>query len=96
MYKFFFMIQNKDLYIKYKGSSFLKCKFATVLERKDFFIADITENRVMVVVHHAETLSNLYVSDIITETSREINFSLSLERIFCHFPNGTWKLSAIK
>lgn len=86
---------NKELFIKYRSGPFIKSTFNTDLLRKDYHIADITNNRIMVAVSHSETVCNLYVSDIITEETQSIHFRLSLESIFCYFPNATWKSSLI-
>lgn len=91
-----FLQPNKELFIKYRSGPFIKSTFNTDLLRKDYHIADITNNRIMVAVSHSETVCNLYVSDIITEETQSIHFRLSLESIFCYFPNATWKSSLIR
>lgn len=45
----------------------------------------------MLAVGHLNGLCNLYSSDIINEATDTIHFTLSLEKIFCNFPNIKWK-----
>lgn len=83
--------------ISYKGGSFVRTRFDTELDRRDYFIVDITANRIMVAVAHTGALSNLYVSDVIQSSNVDtISFSLSLERVVAYFPNITWTNSLIR
>lgn len=88
--------QSLELYIKYKNSKFMRAKFEGNLTAKDYHVADVSENRVFIVVGHTETLCNLYVSELVNEDAKEVRFSLSLDRIFAYFPNITWKGSLIR
>lgn len=81
---------NYDLYIAYKGGELKKSVFASELNRLEYHIADVTGTRVMVAVSHTEKLSHLYVSEGLG-TGNVVPFSLSLEAVFCYFPNSTWK-----
>ncbi|KAJ9597637.1 hypothetical protein L9F63_011506, partial [Diploptera punctata] len=80
---------NLDMYVSYKRGKFMQAQFQSELERRAYHVADVSDGQVMVVVSHTETLSNLYVSQYMDST--RIQFILSLERIFCYFPNSTWK-----
>lgn len=79
-----------DLFVSHKGSQLMHAVFATELNRTEYHIADVTNNRIMVAVSHTEKLSNLYVSEGIGN-GQTIQFSLSLENVFCYFPNSTWR-----
>lgn len=83
--------------ISYKGGPFVRTRFDTELDRCDYYIADITANRVMVAVAHTRTLSNLYISDVIQSSNQDtISFNLALERVVAYFPNITWTESLIR
>lgn len=83
--------------ISYKGGNFGRTRFDTELDRRDYHIADITANRIMVAVAHTRTLSNLYISDVVQSSIEDIvSFSLSLERVVAYFPNITWTESLIR
>lgn len=83
--------------ISYKGGNFVRTRFDTELDRRDYHIADITANRIMVAVAHTRTLSNLYISDVIQSSNEDtVSFSLSLERVVAYFPNITWTESLIR
>lgn len=84
-----------DLYISYKEGPLSRCIFDTELDRREYHIADVTGTRVMVAVSHADKLSNLYVSEGIG-TADPIQFTLSLEGVFCYFPNTTWQDSWLR
>lgn len=77
-----------DLYISYKRGSFMRAQFQTELDRRAYHVADVSDGQVMVVVSHTDMLANLYVSQFMDSSS--IQFILSLERIFCYFPNSSW------
>ena len=72
----------------------MRAQFQSELERRAYHVADVSDGQVMVVVSHTDTLANLYVSQLMDSTG--IQFVLSLERIFCYFPNSTWKDSWLK
>nr|CAD7266341.1 unnamed protein product [Timema shepardi] len=80
---------NLDLYISHKKGEFLRAQFQSEMNRREFYIADITDTQVFVVVSHTQSQANLYVSQ--AEEGRSLKFALSLERIFCYFPNTTWR-----
>ncbi|XP_012284613.1 sortilin-related receptor [Orussus abietinus] len=81
--------RNLDLYISYKRQPFVKARFNTELDKRDFHIVDVSYNRIFVAVSHSETVVNLYVSEVID--NQTATFTLSLERILTYFPNSTWK-----
>ncbi|XP_046432202.1 sortilin-related receptor-like isoform X1 [Neodiprion fabricii] len=81
--------KNLDLFISCKNRPFVKAQFLSELDRKDYHIADVSNNRILVAVSHTEYIVNLYVSEIVDYDS--IVFTLSLERILTFFPNSTWK-----
>ncbi|XP_045481036.1 sortilin-related receptor-like isoform X2 [Harmonia axyridis] len=81
---------NLDLYVSYKFGTQRKCIFDTQLEKKSYFIVDVTENRALVAVSHGKTISHLYVSDNLDGKNRPVEFVLSLEDVLCYFPNNTW------
>ncbi|KAL1138531.1 hypothetical protein AAG570_008594 [Ranatra chinensis] len=83
-----------ELYISYQGGQFLKARFDSEFECGGFHVADASETRLLVAVAHTETLSNLYVSEV-THTNQYM-FRLSLERLFCYFPNSMWKGSWLR
>jgi len=66
----------------------MKAHFPSELDRQAYHVADVSDGEVMVVVNHTEMITNLYVSQLMDSTG--IHFSLSLEQIFCYFPNSTW------
>ncbi|KAF6211596.1 hypothetical protein GE061_012109 [Apolygus lucorum] len=92
---FLFAIRKKpnstssELFVSYRGGEFLPTEFDSNLEMKSFHVTDASESRLMVAVSHTETLSNLYISEI-PKTQRKYLFRLSLERLFCFFPNIMW------
>ncbi|GFG37795.1 hypothetical protein Cfor_11613, partial [Coptotermes formosanus] len=79
---------NCDLYISYKRGNFMKAHFPSELNRQAYHVADVSDGQVMVVVNHTAMRTNLYVSQLKDPTG--IHFALSLEQIFCYFPNSTW------
>jgi len=71
--------------VSYKGGNFVRTRFDTELDRRDYHIADITANRIMVAVAHTRTLSNLYISDVVQSSNEDtVSFSLSLERVVAY------------
>nr|CAD7443907.1 unnamed protein product [Timema bartmani] len=85
---------NLDLYISHKKGEFLRAQFQSEMNRREFYIADITDTQVFVAVSHTQSQANLYVSQ--AEEGRSLKFALSLERIFCYFPNTTWRDSWLR
>ncbi|XP_071441297.1 sortilin-related receptor-like isoform X2 [Hetaerina americana] len=82
--------KNLDLYISHKRQPFVKAIFHSELANLNYHIAEVSDGQVFVAVDHDnDWLVNLYVSDRITEHG--MLFTLSLPRIFCFFPNSTWK-----
>ncbi|XP_044750079.1 sortilin-related receptor-like [Coccinella septempunctata] len=81
---------NVDLYVSYKFGVQKKCIFDTQLEKKSYFVVDVTENRALVAVSHGKTVSHLYVSDNLDGKLGQVEFILSLEDVLCYFPNNTW------
>jgi hypothetical protein len=66
----------------------VKAHFPSELDRQAYHVADVSDGQVMVVVNHTAMRTNLYVSQL--KDSTGIYFALSLEQIFCYFPNSTW------
>jgi len=66
----------------------MKAHFPSDLDHQAYHVADVSDGEVMVVVNHTEMRTNLYISQL--KDSTGIHFSLSLEQIFCYFPNSTW------
>lgn len=81
---------DTDLYVSYKGSQLMNAVFASELNRLEYHIADVTANRIMVAVSHTDKISHLYISEGVGN-GKTIYFSLSLENVFCYFPNSTWR-----
>lgn len=85
---------NDDLYISYKFKVRHLCIFDTELDRRSYFIADVTDNRAFVAIGHSDIISHLYVSedlkDIRLNNGNNLQFILSLENVLCYFPNNTW------
>ncbi|KAJ8869547.1 hypothetical protein PR048_028538 [Dryococelus australis] len=81
--------KNLDLYVSYKHGEFVRAQFMSELDRREFYVADVYDSQVFMVVGHTDTVSNLYIAQMSDGSS--INFALSLERIFCFFPNSTWR-----
>ncbi|KAK9872160.1 hypothetical protein WA026_016214 [Henosepilachna vigintioctopunctata] len=81
---------NMDLYVSHKFGPQLKCLFDTQLDRRRYFVVDVTGNRALVAVSHGRTISHLYVSDNLGGTNDIVEFTLSLEDVLCYFPNNTW------
>lgn len=80
-----------ELYLSYKLGRQLPCVFDTSLNMRNFFVADVNNNRALVAASHAENSSNLYVSDNLNGKNGKIYFTLSLDDIFAFFPNSTWQ-----
>ncbi|KAK7863063.1 hypothetical protein R5R35_006484 [Gryllus longicercus] len=85
-----------ELLVSYRRGPFKRARFETELSRREYHVADVAGGQVMVVVSHGENQSNLYLSEPFTANDTAdpdgyIQFSLSLERILCYFPNSTWK-----
>ncbi|KAF7992430.1 hypothetical protein HCN44_001755 [Aphidius gifuensis] len=85
---------NLSLWISYKGQPFIKSQFNTELDRKNYHISDVTNDRIFVAVSHGQNLVNLYVSELIDKLTAR--FVLSLEGVLTYFPNSTWKDSWLK
>ncbi|KAG8226274.1 hypothetical protein J437_LFUL004831 [Ladona fulva] len=82
--------KNLDLYISHRRQPFVKAIFRTVLDNLNYHIAEVSDGQVFVAVNHnADWNVNLYVSERINEQG--MIFTLSLPRIFCFFPNSTWR-----
>ncbi|XP_075232916.1 sortilin-related receptor-like [Lycorma delicatula] len=81
--------KNLDLYVRYKDGPFTRAIFQSELDRRGFHIVDATDSRLFVAVSHTEKLANLYVSKM--DSTNDIKFGLSLERIFCYFHEKMWK-----
>lgn len=79
-----------ELYVSYKLGKQHKCMFDTRLEHRSYYIADVTSNRALVAVSHTNTVSHLYVSENLDGGQGAVQFTLSLEEVFCYFPNTTW------
>lgn len=79
-----------ELNVSYKLGKKSKCVFDTNLEIRSYFIVDVTSNRALVAVSHADTTSHLYVSENLDSNNEVVKFTLSLEDVFCYFPNSTW------
>ncbi|KAL9980873.1 hypothetical protein ACROYT_G009512 [Oculina patagonica] len=62
-------------------SSFKEATFPSNEESRDFFVFDVIENHVFVVINHLRNLSNMYVSD-----HTGIKYQLSLPRVLYHNP----------
>ncbi|XP_022248454.1 sortilin-related receptor-like [Limulus polyphemus] len=65
-----------QLWISYNRGPFQNSRFPNHLDRKDFYIADASEDQVFVCVMHDAFETNLYISDV-----KGTSFSLSLERV---------------
>nr|XP_018900989.1 PREDICTED: sortilin-related receptor-like isoform X1 [Bemisia tabaci] len=82
--------KNLEMFIAYKNSHFMRSIFNSELDRLEYHIADVYEDRVFVAVRHSSTFSHLYVSDRFDSSTGRVQFFLSMERILCFFPNSTW------
>lgn len=71
-----------QLWVSYNRQPFQNSLFPSHLEKKDFYIADASEDQVFVCVIHTVSTTNLYISDV-----HGIKFSLSLERILYFRPS---------
>lgn len=76
--------------MSYKLGKKLRCVFDTELDKKSYYIADVTGKRALVAVSHSDNLSHLYVSEDLDREGDKIRFTLSLESVLCYFPNTTW------
>lgn len=96
---FLFVVQDNDdkagekrLRIAKVGQRFVEAKFPTVEPLRDFHVCEVTEDgQILVIVNHAGNKSNLYSSDRVNP--QQVEFSLSLERIFYYSPDLTWRNS---
>lgn len=78
--------------MSYQRGPFVKAEFQTELDLKEYHISDVTGSRIFISVSHADTLANLYVSEI-NKDFTAFKFVPSLESILCYFPNSTWNKS---
>lgn len=78
------------MYVSYKLGKQLKCVFDTDLEKRSYFIADVSGDRALIAVSHTDFMSHLYVSENLAGHGGKVRFTLSLKSILCYFPNSTW------
>ncbi|XP_014239724.1 sortilin-related receptor-like isoform X1 [Cimex lectularius] len=83
---------KNEVYISYQGGEFLKAEFDSNLDCAGFYVADVTERRILMVIAHTETLSNIFVSEYKSGV-KKYSFRLSLERVFAYIPDVMWKTS---
>ncbi|XP_011301031.1 sortilin-related receptor [Fopius arisanus] len=81
--------EDLEFLVSYKDSAFVAAKFNTELDRRDYHIADVSNDRVFVAVSHSSNQSNLYVSEGVDQWTS--TFFLSLEGVLAFFPNTTWQ-----
>lgn len=75
-------------------TKFHKTSFDSELNCQSYHIADATDTRLLVAVAHTNSLCNLYVSE--QNKDQRYLFRLSLEKLFCYFPNTMWKKSWLR
>jgi Sortilin, neurotensin receptor 3, len=83
-----------QMLVSHNKKPFVPAVFPTQMPALKFHVCDVSNDQVMVTISHGVALSNLYVSDYLSNNS--LYFSLSLPRIFAYFPNITWKDSLLK
>ncbi|KAJ7373832.1 Sortilin- receptor [Desmophyllum pertusum] len=88
MGKYMFITTKKDpkdklaiLKVSKKRKPFQEAKFPSNEESRDFFVFDVVEDHVFVVINHLRNLSNMYLSD-----PTGIKYQLSLPRVLYHNP----------
>ncbi|XP_045625309.2 sortilin-related receptor isoform X2 [Procambarus clarkii] len=79
-----------QMWVSYQGGPFLRAEFPNGFDHIHYYVADISEGRVMVCVAHDGFISNLYVSSVPRSAHHEVQFSLSLERIVFFNPSTNW------
>lgn len=82
-----------ELYVSYKLGKKLLCIFDSELDMLGYYVVDVTNNRALIAVSHTDTVSHLYVSENLAGNNGKVMFTLSLESVFCYFPNTTWHQS---
>ncbi len=87
--------RDLDLLVSYKRGAFVTASFPSKLRRRDYHIADISEGQLMVCVNHESMHTNLYISNV-PDAEKGVQFSLSLERIFYYYPEGSLPNSWLK
>ncbi|XP_050308262.1 sortilin-related receptor-like [Anthonomus grandis grandis] len=80
-----------ELYVSYKLGKQLLCYFDSPRDILNFYIADVTNNRALIVASHTQTGSNLYVSDNLGGKDGHVYFVLSIKNVFAFFPNPAWQ-----
>ncbi|XP_058808716.1 sortilin-related receptor-like [Phymastichus coffea] len=78
-----------ELWISYKRQAFVMVQLDNDLPRKEFHIADVSNDRIFIAVAHTETVVHLYISEKIDNNT--IRFTESLRNVLTFFPNNTWK-----
>ncbi|XP_022802072.1 uncharacterized protein LOC111339637 isoform X2 [Stylophora pistillata] len=73
--------KHSVLKVSKKRGFFKVAKFPTNEESRDFFVFDVVEDQVFVVINHLRNLSNMYQSD-----SSGVKYQLSLPRVLYHNP----------
>jgi len=80
--------------VSHNSKGFVGAEFPTHLPALAFHVCDVSNDQIMVTISHGPALSNLYVSDYMSNNS--LRFSLSMTRVFAYFPNITWSQSLLK
>jgi len=88
--KRWFQGRGLDLFLSYKGGRFVEAQFMSELKRSRYHV-EVSGPQVLVIVGHEPNLANLYVSTSDGFNAEGMRFALSLEGIFCFFPNFTWR-----
>ncbi|XP_059482311.1 sortilin-related receptor-like [Neocloeon triangulifer] len=83
-----------EMVISHNNKPFVPAMFPTDLPSLSFHVCDVSNDQIMVTISHGPTVSNLYVSDYLSENA--LRFSLSLSNVFAYFPNITWADSLLK
>ncbi|XP_030833611.1 sortilin-related receptor isoform X4 [Strongylocentrotus purpuratus] len=75
-----------ELLVSHDRGAFKMAEFPFDVPKRDFYIADASEEQVFVCVHHQDLQTNLYISE-----AKGVVFSLSLMNISYYNPEGAGK-----
>ncbi|CAG9863395.1 unnamed protein product [Phyllotreta striolata] len=80
-----------QLYVSHKTGKQISCVFDTNEKILNYFVVDVAEGRALVAAGHSNTSSNLYVSDDLSASGKDVKFVLSLKDLFVFFPTTSWQ-----
>ncbi|XP_048582029.1 uncharacterized protein LOC5513708 [Nematostella vectensis] len=73
--------KSTEFLVSYKRGNFKPTKFPVKEHSRDYFVFDVLDDQVFVVINHQRNESNMYLSDVGGQ-----KYTLSLERVLYHNP----------